>query len=48
MSDEPVDIVKVLKPIPMEDNSNSEDLGDLKEDSPVKKKTIKKTASSKK
>ena len=48
VSDEPVDIVKVLKPIPMEDNSNSEDLGDLKEASPVKKKTIKKTASSKK
>ena len=48
VSDEPVDIVKVLKPIPMEDDSNSEDLGDLKEDSPVKKKTIKKTASSKK
>ena len=48
VSDEPVDIVKVLKPIPMNDNSDSEDVGDLKEVSPVKKKTIKKTAFSKK
>jgi hypothetical protein len=48
VSNEPVDIVKVLKPIPMEDNSDGEDVDDLKEASPTKKKTIKKTASSKK
>ena len=48
VSDEPVDIVKVLKPIPMEDNSDSEDVVDLKEVNTVKKKTIKKTVSSKK
>ena len=48
VSDEPVDIIKVLKPIPMEDNSDSEDEPDVKEANPIKKKADKKTAISKK
>ena len=48
VSDEPVDIIKVLKPIPMEDNSDSEDEPDVKEANPIKKKAVKKTAISKK
>ena len=48
VSDEPVDIIKVLKPIPMEDNSDGEDGPDVKKASDVKKKAIKKTGTSKK
>tara|TARA_B100000795_G_scaffold203363_1_gene157007 strand:+ start:38 stop:520 length:483 start_codon:yes stop_codon:yes gene_type:complete len=48
VSEEPIDIVKVLKPIPMEVNSDSEDVSDLKEVTPVKKKVVKKTATVKK
>ena len=48
VSDEPIDIVKVLKPIPMEVNSDSEDVSELKEVLPVKKKAVKKTATAKK
>ena len=48
VSDEPIDIVKVLKPIPMEVNSDSEDNSELKEVLPVKKKAVKKTVTAKK
>ena len=48
ISDEPIDIVKVLKPIPMEVNSDSEDDSELKEVLPVKKKAVKKTVTAKK
>jgi len=48
ISDEPVDIVKVLKSIPMEVNSDSEDNSELKEVLPVKKKAVKKTVTAKK
>ena len=48
VSDAPIDIVKVLKPIPMEANSDSEDDSELKEVLPVKKKAVKKTVTAKK
>ena len=48
VSDEPIDIVKVLKPIPMEVNSDSEDVSEVKEVLPVKKKAVKKTVTAKK
>ena len=48
VSDAPIDIVKVLKPIPMEANSDSEDDVELKEVLPVKKKAVKKTVTAKK
>ena len=48
ISEKPIDIVKVLKPIPMEVHSDSEDDSELKEVLPVKKKAIKKTVTAKK
>ena len=48
VSDAPIDIVKILKPIPMEVNSDKEDDSELKEVLPVKKKAVKKTVTAKK
>ena len=48
VSDAPIDIVKILKPIPMEVNTDSEDNSELKEVLPVKKKAVKKTVTAKK
>ena len=45
---EPVDIIKVLKPIPMDESVDSDDAEEEKPVSIVKKKTLKKTAISKK
>ena len=48
INEKPIDIVKVLKPIPMEVHSDSEDDSELKEVLPVKKKAVKKTVTAKK
>jgi len=46
---EPVDITKVLKPIPMDESTDSnENEEEIKVATPIKKKTVKKTAVSKK
>ena len=48
-SNEPVDITKVLKPIPMDESTNSnENEEEIKVATPIKKKIVKKTAVSKK
>ena len=48
-SNEPVDITKVLKPIPMDESTDSnENEEEIKVATPIKKKTVKKTAVSKK
>ena len=48
-SNEPVDITKVLKPIPMDESTDSnENEEEIKVASPIKKKIVKKTAVSKK
>jgi len=48
INEKPIDIVKVLKSIPMEVHSDSEDDSELKEVLPVKKKAVKKTVTAKK
>jgi hypothetical protein len=48
INEKPIDIVKVLKPIPMEVHSDSEDDSELKEVLSVKKKAVKKTVTAKK
>ena len=48
-SNEPVDITKVLKPIPMDESTDSnENEEEIKVATPIKKKIVKKTAVSKK
>jgi hypothetical protein len=48
-SNEPVDITKVLKPIPMDESTDSnENVEEIKVATPIKKKIVKKTAVSKK
>ena len=48
-SNEPVDITKVLKPIPMDESTDSnENEEEIKVATPIKKKAVKKTAVSKK
>ena len=48
-SNEPVDITKVLKPIPMDESTDSnENKEEIKVATPIKKKIVKKTAVSKK
>ena len=48
-SNEPVDITNVLKPIPMDESIDSnENEEEIKVATPIKNKTVKKTAASKK